>query len=239
MPAILPTNPGTSPGTGLGTGNGTGAGAGGAMTAGTADAPGRRARLDRRAAAVVVAVAVLIAGAVSWAVWDRDEPAADPTLREYPAGQRPPLPPIAGETLDGDHLDLADLRGDVVVVNVWASWCPPCRAETDDLERVYRATREQGVSFVGINVQDERDKAVRFMAGRVSYPSIFDPGSRFALGFTDPPAPVGLPGTLVVDRDGGIAAAIYRVVGPVELETIVSRLAADEPADAAEAPADG
>jgi thiol-disulfide isomerase/thioredoxin len=197
---------------------------------------GRRNRLDRRAAAVVVAVVVLIAGAVGYAAWDRDQPAADPTLREYPAGQRPPLPPIRGETLAGGDLDLTELRGDVVVINVWASWCPPCRAETDDLERVHQATRAQGVSFVGINVQDERDKAVSFMAGRVSYPSIFDPGGRYALGFTDPPAPVGLPGTLVVDRDGGIAAAIYRVVGPVELQGIVSRVAAEAPA---RGPADG
>src|SRR5690606_13320822 len=144
---------------------------------------------------------------------------------------RPALPPIEGETLDGAHLDLADLRGDVVVINVWASWCPPCRAETGDLEAVHQATRTLGVSFVGINVEDQRDKATSFLAGRVTYPSSSAPGSRYARGFTAPPAPVGLPGTLVVDRDGGIAAAIYRQVGRAELEAIVTRLAAEEPAD--------
>ncbi|HLV58368.1 MAG TPA: TlpA disulfide reductase family protein [Natronosporangium sp.] len=191
-----------------------------------------RARLDRPAAAVAAAVAVLILAVIGYAVLDREEPpAGDPTVREYPAGQRPPLPPISGETLDGSHLDLADLRGDVLVINVWASWCPPCRAETDDLEAVHQATRDQQVSFVGINVEDQRDKATSFLAGRVTYPSIFDPGSRYARGFTDPPAPVGLPGTLVVDRDGGIAAAIYRPVGREELEAIVTRLAAEDPAD--------
>ncbi|HEY8453848.1 MAG: TlpA disulfide reductase family protein [Micromonosporaceae bacterium] len=202
------------------------------MTSGSPTPHRTRARLDRPAAAVIAAVAVVLLAGIGYAVLDRgDPPAADPTVREYPAGERPPLPPIQGETLDGGHLDLADLRGDVLVVNVWASWCPPCRAETDDLEAVHRATRDLGVSFVGINVEDQRDKATSFLAGRVTYPSIFDPGGRYARGFTDPPAPVGLPGTLVVDRDGGIAAAIYRPVEREELEAIVTRLAAEDPAD--------
>lgn len=194
--------------------------------------PGRpRARLDRRAATAAVVVALVLLGAAGYTRWDRDEPPSDPTLREYPLGHRPDAPPIAGETLAGDHLDLADLRGEVVVVNIWASWCPPCRAETDDLEAVYQATRDHGVRFVGVNVQDDRDKAISFLAGRVTYPSIFDPGSSYALGFTDPPAPAGLPATFVIDRAGDLAAAFYRVVGPTELERLVDRIAAEEPPD--------
>jgi thiol-disulfide isomerase/thioredoxin len=181
------------------------------------------------AGALVVAALVFTALGVVW--FDTDQAGGDPTLREYPAGERPPAPPIAGETLHGDRLDVADLRGDVVVVNVWASWCPPCRAETDDLEAVYQATRDQGVSFVGINMRDSRDRAVSFMEGRVTYPSIFDPASAYARHFTDPPAPVGPPATLVIDRRGDVAVAIYRVVGPIELQTVVERVAAEVPAD--------
>jgi thiol-disulfide isomerase/thioredoxin len=192
---------------------------------------GRRG-LDRRILVGAVAVIALVVAAVGTTLFDRGGgDGGDPTLREYAAGERPPAPEISGETLDGEALDLADLRGDVVVLNVWASWCPPCRAETDDLETVFQATRDQGVSFVGVNIRDSRDRAASFVDGRVSYPSIFDPASAYARHFTEPPAPVGPPATLVIDRTGHVAVAIYRVVGPIELQTVVERVAAEEPAD--------
>lgn len=183
----------------------------------------------RRWLAVGAVAAVALAATVAVLNWRDSGPAAAPTLREYPAGDRPAAPPIAGELLDGGELDVADLRGDVVVLNVWASWCGPCRAETADLEAVYQATADLGVSFVGVNIQDERDKAISFMAGRVSYPSIFDPAFETGLGFRDPPAPVGPPATLVLDRDGGVAVAVYRQLGRTELEQAVTRVAAEEP----------
>jgi thiol-disulfide isomerase/thioredoxin len=184
----------------------------------------------RRRTIVVAAVVVVLAVAATVAIltWRDSGPTAPATLREYPAGQRPAAPPIAGELLDGGSLDLVDLRGEVVVVNVWASWCGPCRAETADLEQVNQSTRELGVSFVGLNIQDERDKAVSFMAGRVTYPSIFDPAFESGFGFRDPPAPLGPPATLVIDRDGGVAVAFYRQVGRAELAQAVQRVAAEE-----------
>jgi thiol-disulfide isomerase/thioredoxin len=187
-------------------------------------------RIDGRVLAGVLVVAALVLTGLGVVWFDTGEAGGDPTLREYPAGDRPPAPRIAGETLDRRHLDVADLRGDVVVVNIWASWCPPCRAETDDLEAVYQATRDQGVSFVGINMRDSRDRAVSFMEGRVTYPSIFDPASEYARHFSDPPPPVGPPATLVIDRAGDVAVVIYRVVGPIELQTVVERVAAEVPA---------
>lgn len=188
-----------------------------------------RTRLALGVAAVVAVGTAVTVGVVTWDS-DGTNPATDTaslTRQEYPLGERPPLPPIAGETLDGDQLDLADLRGEVVVINVWGSWCGPCRAEMADLEEVYQATQDQGVAFVGINVRDSRDRARSFAANRVTYPSIFDYASEYALGFTDPPEPPGLPATLVVDRDGNIAATLYRMVGRAELEEIVTRLAGE------------
>ena len=61
------------------------------------------------------------------------------------------------------------------MLNFWGSWCAPCRAEADDLEATYQATKASGVTFLGINVQDSRDKALAFEEGRVTYPSLFDP----------------------------------------------------------------
>lgn len=184
--------------------------------------------VDRRVLTSGLAVLLVLVAAITYARWEPDGTDANPALREYAAGQRPAAPPIGGETLAGEQLSLVDLRGDVVVVNVWASWCPPCRAEMADLEAVYQATAHDGVRFVGVNIRDDRDRAERFLEGRVTYPSIYDPASKYALLFDDPPAPVGPPATFVVDRSGNLAAALYRVTDEAELMEIVTQVAAEE-----------
>ncbi|PZF96667.1 TlpA family protein disulfide reductase [Micromonospora deserti] len=137
-------------------------------------------------------------------------------------------PKIAGELLAGGSYDVATARGQVVVVNFWGSWCAPCRAEADDLEATYQATKASGVTFLGINVQDSKDKAIAFEEGRVSYPSLFDPASRLALALDIPPNTI--PATVVLDRDGRIAAVIRAAVKREGLQPIVERIAAEQPA---------
>ncbi|WFE45439.1 TlpA disulfide reductase family protein [Verrucosispora sp. WMMD1129] len=144
--------------------------------------------------------------------------------------QRSAAPKIAGELLAGGSYDVVDQRGKVVVVNFWGSWCAPCRAEADDLENTYQATKDSGVTFLGINVQDSRDKAIAFEEGRVSYPSIFDPGSRLALDMDIPPNTI--PATVVLDREGRIATVIRAAVRQEGLQPIVERIAAEAPAPA-------
>lgn len=141
---------------------------------------------------------------------------------------RPPAPKLTGELLDGGRYDLAQDRGHVVVVNFWGSWCAPCRAEADDLEGTYQATRDAGVRFLGVNVQDGRDSAKAFEEGRLSYPSIFDPSSRAALAFAIPPTVT--PATIVLDRQGRIAVVIRRAVRADEFQPLVERVAAEQPA---------
>ncbi|WBB56067.1 TlpA disulfide reductase family protein [Verrucosispora sp. WMMD573] len=144
--------------------------------------------------------------------------------------QRSAAPKIAGELLAGGSYDVADQRGKVVVVNFWGSWCAPCRAEADDLENTYQATQDAGVTFLGINVQDSRDKAIAFEEGRVSYPSIFDPGSRLALDMDIPPNTI--PATIVLDREGRIATVVRAAVRQEGLQPIVERIAAEAGAPA-------
>ena len=142
---------------------------------------------------------------------------------------RPAAPKVAGELLVGGNYDLAQDRGQVVVVNFWGSWCAPCRAEADDLEATYQATREQGVRFLGINIQDGRDKAVAFEeAFKITYPSLFDPPSRMALAFDIPPN--SIPATVVLDRESRIAVVIRTSVKRETLEPIVARVAGEQPA---------
>lgn len=139
-------------------------------------------------------------------------------LTVYPPGKRPKMPALEGQTLDGAAFDLADLRGHVIVINVWGSWCGPCRAETPDLVRVAQETSARGVRFVGIDTRDNRAAAKAFARTYgVPYPSVFDSDGRALLPFRGVILLSAVPSTVVIDQDGRVAA---RVVGPVTYATL-------------------
>lgn len=140
----------------------------------------------------------------------------------FSEGERPAAPAISGDLLGGGSYDLAGRQGKVVVINFWGSWCAPCRAEADDLEAVHKERPE--VEFLGINIRDERDKAVAFAAERNSYPSIFDPPGRLALRFQDVP-PNTIPATIIVDQQGKIAIVIRKAVLKEDLASMVTEVA--------------
>ena len=144
----------------------------------------------------------------------------------YAVADRTSAPAIDESTLDGGHFDLGTERGHVVVVNFWASWCAPCRAEAADLEAVHQSTKDGGVAFVGVDSRDQKDAANAFIAGRVSYPSLFDPAGRIALRFTDVP-PNTFPATLIVDKQGKVAAVIRRSVDQGSLTDLVKQIGAE------------
>jgi thiol-disulfide isomerase/thioredoxin len=144
----------------------------------------------------------------------------------FTKADRKAAPAIDESTLDGGRFDLAAQRGHVVVVNFWASWCAPCRAEAADLEAIHRSTKDSGVAFVGVDSRDQKDAANAFIAGRLTYPSLFDPAGRIALRFSDVP-PNTFPATLVVDRDGKVAAVIRRAVEQGALTELVRQIGAE------------
>lgn len=140
---------------------------------------------------------------------------------------RQPAPALSGTTLDGERLDLADLRGQVVVLNFWASWCAPCRAEAPTLNEVARTTADKGVRFVGINVKDELGSARAFERNQeVVYPSLHDQPGRLLLRFRKV-VPQTPPTTLVLDRQGRIAAFFAGAVRISDLLPPVERIAAE------------
>jgi thiol-disulfide isomerase/thioredoxin len=139
--------------------------------------------------------------------------------------QRPLVSGVSGELLAGGTYDITQDRGKVVVVNFWGSWCAPCRAEADDLEQTYQATKADGVTFIGVNSRDGRDAAKAFERGRATYPSIFDPNARVALKFAV--TQVGTPSTLILDRQGRIAVALRRSTTVQELQPLVRQLATE------------
>jgi peroxiredoxin len=139
--------------------------------------------------------------------------------------KRPQVKDVTGELLDGGTYDVANDRGQVVVVNFWGSWCSPCRAEADDLEKTYQATKAKGVSFVGVNSRDDKDSAKAFERGRVTYPSIYDFGGKVALKFDV--TQTTTPQTLILDRQGRIAFALRAATTQTELQPLVEKIAAE------------
>lgn len=153
--------------------------------------------------------------------------AGDGTVQVVPTGDRSAGARVTGTLLDGTAFDLRDLRGSVVVLNFWGSWCAPCRVEAADLEAVYGETKDSGVAFVGVNVKDKLSSAQAFQrTKKVSYPSLYDRTGRVALQFRDTP-PNAIPATLVLDRQGRVAALFRKVVTAAELQPVVATIASE------------
>jgi thiol-disulfide isomerase/thioredoxin len=122
--------------------------------------------------------------------------------------------PVSGTTLDGRTLDLSSYDGKVVVLNVWGSWCSPCRKEAPALAGASRDLAKDGVVFVGINTKDSsRDQGIAFERRYdVPYTSLFDPAGRTLLAFHGTLNPSAIPSTVVLDRQGRVAASILGAV---------------------------
>lgn len=131
---------------------------------------------------------------------------------------RDTAPELVGTTLDDEEFRLADYRGDVVVLNVWASWCAPCRAEAPELQEVWEEFDGQGVQFIGLNTRDAQTAARGFVETMgITFPSVQDADGRLQLLFSDSLPPQAIPSTLIIDRDGRVAA---RALGKVSAGTL-------------------
>jgi len=145
----------------------------------------------------------------------------------YAPGHRKLAPTVSGTDLGSQPLALSQYAGKVVVLNFWASWCPPCRSEAAALEQVYTDTRASGVQFVGVDIRENGvSDGVRFeTTHHIDYPSFSDQASRIALDFRSTGVETP-PTTIVIDRQGRIAARGLGEMTYTQLLTVVKQVAA-------------
>jgi cytochrome c biogenesis protein CcmG/thiol:disulfide interchange protein DsbE len=122
------------------------------------------------------------------------------------------------EQFDKDSITLSELRGQVVVINFWASWCVECFKEADLLEQAWREHQDQGVIFLGVDYLDTEKEALAYMDKyNITYPSGPDLGSKISKDF----AITGVPETIFIDKDGNIA---HIQIGPIEQQQLYQLL---------------
>ena len=189
--------------------------------------------LTVRCAAAVIAV--LLAGCTAQTAGDEQTRTRSQTgfiggqsLTRLLPDRRRPAPVITGPTLTGDTtLTTATYAGKVIVINVWGSWCAPCRKEAPDLAATSQQTATVA-QFVGLDIRDyDKAPAQAFVrAFHVPYPSIYDPRGTQLVKFTELP-PSAIPSTLIIDRKGRIAVRVIGVISKVTLAQMINDIAAE------------
>ncbi|MEU8695426.1 TlpA disulfide reductase family protein [Streptomyces sp. NPDC048665] len=148
-----------------------------------------------------------------------------------PLGKRDAAPDLSGETIDGKTLDVASFKGQVVVVNVWGSWCSPCREEASYFAKVSKTYEGKGVQFVGINTRDtSTTPAVNFEKEHgITYPSLYDPTGKLMLRFKKGTLnPQLIPSTLVIDKHGKVAARALEALDDTALLKMLKPVLAEK-----------
>jgi cytochrome c biogenesis protein CcmG/thiol:disulfide interchange protein DsbE len=139
--------------------------------------------------------------------------------RQGPIGIGDELPDLVLTTFDGDQIPLRDLRGQVVVINFWASWCKPCESEARELEQAYQRYKDQGVVFLGVDYVDTEKEARGYIEKfGISYPNGPDLGTRISQAFRIR----GVPETYIAGPDGRLVAV---KIGPyLSLNEIIQHI---------------
>ncbi len=157
--------------------------------------------------------------------------AGDGTVQQLAAADRTTTVTLAGTTVDGAPWSMAaDAKGKVVVVNVWGSWCPPCVAETPDLQKVWSSLSTAGrpVQFVGIDIKESPVNAAAFIrANGVTYPSLSDSASGGQPMLALQGRASATPTTLVLDRQGRVAARVLGATTAATLSGIIDDVIAE------------
>ena len=177
----------------------------------------RRTVVTTGAGAFVLLVAALVVTVVTQGKGD-----AAGNMLTYPAGQRPAAPEFTATSLTGTPINFASYRGKIVVLNVWGSWCDPCRAEGQTLKYLDEQYGPAGVAFLGDDIQDTPTNAQAFLHGEgITYPSVNDSNEAVEQRLSLAVPISGTPTTLVIDKTGHIAGTIDGAVTYPDVTTLL------------------
>lgn len=148
---------------------------------------------------------------------------ADGAITTVSPSERKPAPDLSGKDLEGKPITADQFKGKTVVVNVWGSWCPPCRKEAPDLIEASRNLKPKGVEFLGIDIREPPAPAKAFTDRlNVPYPSISDESGKLLVGFNSSLPTIAIPTTYVIDTKGRVAARILDEVTVKTLTDVVT-----------------
>jgi peroxiredoxin len=136
-------------------------------------------------------------------------------LGGYAPGER--APSFAGHTMHGPRLSLGDVRGKVVILTFWATWCPPCRTDLTSLEDLHRRLGSQHLAVIAVNVQEPSAVVRKYIEGlSLTFAVLADPRGEIQRSY----GVIGLPTTFLIARDG---RAVARAIGPRDWAGLPSR----------------
>ena len=180
----------------------------------------KRRTVVTTAAAVFV---LLVAALVVTVFTHGNSSSADDNMVAYPAGHRPAAPDFTATSLTGAPINFASYRGKIVVLNIWGSWCGPCRGEGQTLKYLDEEYGPQGIAFLGDDIQDTPVAAQAFLRSKgITYPSVND-----ATGAVEERLAIAVPisatpTTLVIDKTGHVAGVIEGAVTYPEMTTLLN-----------------
>ncbi|ACQ81497.1 Redoxin domain protein [Beutenbergia cavernae DSM 12333] len=190
-----------------------------------------------RLAVAALAAAALLAGCTTGddggpvagdEVPDAGYQAGDGTFTSWAEGERSAAVEADGTTFEGEAVDLADWRGDVVVLNFWYAACPPCRAEARDLAEISDDYAADGVRFLGVNGTDDTDTALAFQTTfDVPYPSLDDRDAAVVAALEGVVPLRAMPTTVVLDAEGRPAARVIGIADPTTLRLLIDDVLAE------------
>ncbi|TCS94828.1 TlpA disulfide reductase family protein [Hazenella coriacea] len=182
-----------------------------------------------------ILISLVLLGLIGWGVYDlyfqekkapskptqvqQKQPA--PATTEFPNEQLPLAPDFTLKTLEGKEVTLSELRGKKVMLNFWATWCPPCRAEMPDMEKFYKEYKGKNVEILAINFttaeKSHKDVEKFVKEFGLTFPVVLDEKNIV----NDIYQPQGIPNSFFIDSKG---VAQYHIIGPMTYDSLVERI---------------